>query len=181
VRCVVLGSVGLAWCMAIPGSCLPRDRSARFWQTAVCGTQARLHGDDPLAEFARFVAVGVLSTAVYFGVFLSLRSAGEQLANLVGAVLSSILANELHRRLTFHAAGRVGWLTAQWEGGGLAAMGLVATGVALAILDELLGAAGWAQLLLLAGVTGAVGGVRFIALRLWVFSGHAHRATSRIA
>jgi hypothetical protein len=53
-------------------------------------------------------------------------------------VLSSILANELHRRLTFHATGRVGWLTAQWEGGGLAATGLVASGVALATLDGLL-------------------------------------------
>lgn len=163
--------------MAVAGSCLPRNRGARTWQTAVCGTRARLHADDPLAELARFVGVGVLTTAVYFGVFLSLRSAGEQLANLVGAVLSSMLANELHRRLTFHAGGRVGWLTAQWEGGGLAAAGLVATSVSLATLDGLLGTAWWAQLLLLAGVTGAVGGVRFVALRVWVFSGHAHRAT----
>jgi len=166
--------------MVADGSCLPRDRGARIWRTAVCGTRARLHADDPLAEFARFLGVGVMTTAVYFVVFLSLRSAGEQLANAVGAILSSMLANELHRRLTFHAGGRVGWLTAQWEGGGLAAAGLVATSVSLAAFDGLLGTAWWAELLLLAGATGAVGGLRFVALRLWVFSGHTHRATPQV-
>jgi hypothetical protein len=85
-----------------------------------------------------------------------------------------MLANELHRRLTFHAGQRVGWLTAQVEGGGLAAAGLLATSTSLAVLDGLLGSAWWADLLLIAGVTGAVGLVRFVALRFWVFPGHPH-------
>ncbi len=135
----------------------------------------------PLAEFARFVGVGALTTALYFGVFLGLRSFGEQPANLVGMVLSSMLANELHRRLTFHAGDRVSWLTAQWEGGGLAIVGLVATSASLAALDGLLGTGWWAQLLLIAAVTGAVGAARFLALRLWVFSADAHRPLPHLA
>ncbi len=154
--------------------CLPKGGRARACQVAVCGTRARLHADEATAQFARFVTVGVLTTLVYLAVFLVLRGAGEQAANLVGAVLSTMLANELHRRLTFHAAGRVGWVTAQVEGGGLAAAGLFATSTSLAALDGLLGDTWWAQLLLIAGVTGLVGLIRFVALRLWVFSGHAH-------
>jgi putative flippase GtrA len=146
---------------------------------ALCGTRARLHGDDPAAQLVRFVTVGVISSLVYFGLFLLLRPLGIQLANLTGAVVSSVLANELHRRLTFHAGERVSWWTAQWEGGGLAAAGLVATATALAVLDPVVSDAWWAQLLLIAAVTGAVGSVRFVVLRLWVFSTHARRTTTR--
>ncbi|CAA9269499.1 MAG: Putative glycosyl transferase [uncultured Blastococcus sp.] len=142
---------------------------ASRWQVAVCGTRARLHGDDAGAQFVRFVTVGVITSLVYFGLFLSLRGLGEQPANLAGAVVSSMLANELHRRLTFHAGERVSWVTAQWEGGGLAAVGLVATASALAALDDVVSDAWWAQVLLIASVTGAVGLGRFVSLRWWVF------------
>ena len=96
--------------MAAASHCLPCERSARAWQVALCGTRVRLRADNAPAQFVRFVTVGVISSGVYFGVFLALRFAGEQVANLVGAVLSSMLANELHRRLTFHAGDRVGFL-----------------------------------------------------------------------
>jgi putative flippase GtrA len=161
--------------MAI-AECLPCARRTTAWQVALCGTRTRLRGDDASAQFVRFVTVGILTTVVYFGVFLVLRPFGQQPANLVGAVLSSMLANELHRRLTFHAGQRVGWLPAQVEGGGLAIAGLLATGTALALLDGVLGTAWWADLLLIAGVTGAVGLARFVALRVWVFPGHPHPA-----
>jgi putative flippase GtrA len=146
---------------------------------ALCGTRARLHGDDPSAQFVRFVTVGVISSLVYFSVFLLLRPFGSQPANLSGAVVSSILANELHRRLTFHAGERVGWWTAQWEGGGLAAAGLTATATALAVLEPLVSTVWWAQVLLIGAVTGVVGCVRFLFLRLWVFSGHERRTLPR--
>src|SRR3954465_6292710 len=111
--------------------CLPAGRG-RPWQVAVCGTRKRLHGDDAGAEFVRFVTVGVASSLVYFGLFLALRGLGAVPANVVAFVVSSVLANELHRRVTFHAGGRVGWLTAQSEAGGLAIAGLAAARPALA-------------------------------------------------
>src|SRR5437588_12675173 len=116
-----------------PGRCVPTGRGRR-WQVAVCGTRARLHGDDAAAEFARFVTVGVSSSVVYFGLFLALRGLGPVPANVLAFLVSSVLANELHRRVTFHAGGRVGWFTAQWEGGGVALAGLLITSAALSAL-----------------------------------------------
>jgi putative flippase GtrA len=131
----------------------------------------RLQQDDGGAQFARYVAVGALSSALYALVFMALDGVGDQPANLTGAIASTLLANELHRRLTFHAGQQVSWVTAQWEGGGLAGVGLVATSLALAGVHAVVGDIGTgAELCLIAAVTGALGLVRFIALRSWVFS-----------
>jgi putative flippase GtrA len=137
----------------------------------VSGFRTRLHQDDAGAQFARFVVVGGVSSALYALVFIALEGVGTQPANLAGAIASTLLANELHRRLTFHAGEQVSWFTAQWEGGGLAGIGLVATSLALAGVHGLIGDVGTgAQLGLIAAVTGAIGLVRFVALRSWVFS-----------
>jgi putative flippase GtrA len=167
--------------MATVAPCVPCAGRLKPWQISLCGTRARLHADDASAQFLRFVFVGVLSTAVYFGLYLALSPVGQQPANLVGNVASTMLANELHRRLTFHAGQRVSWLSAQMEGGGLAAIGLLATSAALAALDGVFGSAWWSDLLLIACVTGAVGLVRFVALRLWVFPGHRHMPAAQPA
>ncbi|MCW2582627.1 MAG: uncharacterized protein JWQ53_1417 [Klenkia sp.] len=128
-------------------------------------------GDAGSAQFARFVFVGGLSSALYAVLFVVLDGFGDQPANLAGAIGSTLLANELHRRLTFHADGRVSWFTAQWEGGGLAVVGLVATSLALALAHHLLGDTTWqVNVLLIGAVTGAIGLVRFVALRAWVFT-----------
>jgi putative flippase GtrA len=133
--------------------------------------RTRLHADDARAQFARYVVVGVVSSALYAIAFIGLGGLGDQSANLVGAIASTLLANEMHRRLTFHAGQQVSWLTAQWEGGGLAAIGLVATSLALAGVHALIGDVGTVgQLCLIAAVTGAIGLVRFVALRSWVFT-----------
>src|SRR4051812_18460980 len=135
----------------------------------------RLRRDDGTAQFGRFVLVGGISSLLYALVFLACRGLGDQPANIIGAVLSSMLANELHRRLTFHADGRISWFTAQWEGGGLALVGLLATGLALGWLDGATDFDGSAARLLIVGVvTGAVGLVRFVALR-WFFTPRASR------
>jgi putative flippase GtrA len=149
-------------------------RGADEATTAVRSTPGRvldrLRRDDATAQFGRFVLVGGVSSLLYAVVFLACRGMGDQPANLIGAVLSSMLANELHRRLTFHADGRVSWFTAQWEGGGLALIGILATGLALGWLDDASGITGSAARLLLVGVvTGAIGLVRFVALR-WIFA-----------
>ena len=131
----------------------------------------RLRGDDATAQFARYVVVGVVSSALYAVLFIALSGISDQVANLAGAIASTLLANEMHRRLTFHAGGQVSWFTAQWEGGGLAGIGLVATSLALAGVHGVIGDVGTGvQLCLIAAVTGAIGLVRFVALRSWVFS-----------
>ncbi len=86
-------------------------RSAGFAATRL----RALAGDGAFAQLVRFALVGGASNILYFAAFLALRGDGALVANAVGAVLSTILANELHRRLTFHAADRVNWFTAQWE------------------------------------------------------------------
>jgi putative flippase GtrA len=141
------------------------------------GLRARLREDDARAQFARFVVVGAVSSALYALLFIGLGGLGEQPANVVGAIASTLVANEMHRRLTFHAGQRVSWFAAQWEGGGLAAVGLVATSLTLAGVHGLVGDVGTtAQLGLIAAVTGAIGLIRFIALRTWVFSPASHRS-----
>lgn len=132
-------------------------------------TGVRLRQDDALAQFARFVLVGGSSTALYAVLFLSLRGVGYMPAHVVATVASSILANELHRRLTFHAGRRVSWLTAQVEAGGVSILGLIATSTALGWLDAAAGNAQpfW-QITLVAAVTAFIGLLRFLALR-WIF------------
>jgi putative flippase GtrA len=129
----------------------------------------RLRRDDVWAQFVRFVLVGGSSTAVYATLFLALRGFGYLPAHVLATVVSSMLANELHRRLTFRAEERVGWLAAQIEAGGVSFLGLVATSAALGWLDAAVGSApAVLQISLVAAVTAAIGMMRFIALR-WIF------------
>ncbi|MCZ2823455.1 MULTISPECIES: GtrA family protein [unclassified Modestobacter] len=147
-----------------------RERSSAVRERSSAARE-RLQQDDARAQFVRFVVVGGVSSALYAVVFISLQGFGAQVANLSGAIASTLLANEMHRRSTFHAGGRVSWFTAQWEGGGLAGIGLVATSLALAGLHTVTGDVGAVgQLGLIAAVTGAIGLIRFVALRSWVFS-----------
>jgi putative flippase GtrA len=130
---------------------------------------ARLRRDDTAAEFARFVIVGGTSTAVYGLLFIALHGQGYLTAHLAATVASSILANEMHRRLTFRAEDRVSWLGAQIEAGGVSFAGLVATSLALGWLDSTTDSApAIVQITLVATVTAAIGVLRFLALR-WIF------------
>ncbi|MFC4605994.1 GtrA family protein [Rhodococcus kronopolitis] len=131
----------------------------------------RLRGDGALAQFTRFVLVGGSSNVAYAALFLLLRGCGSLVANIAGVAVSTVLANELHRRLTFHAAERVNWMQAQWEAGGLALVGLVLSSVMLALSDLWFPSApGGAQAVLVIGVSALVGVFRFLMLRGWVFS-----------
>ncbi|MFI5779184.1 GtrA family protein [Nocardia sp. NPDC051570] len=131
---------------------------------------AYLRGDHWFPQLIRFALVGGLSNVGYFLLFLACYGGGPQLANLTGSIVSTALANELHRRLTFHAADRVNWLTAQLEGGGLALAGLAITSAGLAILDVAAPTLNdIAEALAVVAITAAVGALRFLTLRLWVF------------
>lgn len=125
--------------------------------------------DDPQGQFARFVLVGGTSTAVYALLFLALGGSGYLPAHVVATVASSVLANELHRRLTFRADGRVGFLAAQIEAGAVSFVGLAATSAALGWLDAVTASVyPIAQISLVATLTAVIGVIRFVALR-WIF------------
>lgn len=128
-------------------------------------------GDDGWAQFLRFVLVGGTSTGFYALLYISLSGSGLGYlpAHLVATVVSTIVVNETHRRLTFRAADRVTWWTAQWEAGGVAIVGLVSTSAALTWLDSATGAAPiLVQIALVATVTAVIGTMRFVALH-WIF------------
>lgn len=132
----------------------------------------RLRRDDTFAQFARFVLVGGTTTVIYAALFLSLsRVAGLAYlpAHVAATTVTTVLANEMHRRLTFRAEDRVSWAAAQWEAGGVSVVGLVATSSALEWLDSVTGTAHpVVQVTVVATVTAAIGGLRFLALR-WIF------------
>ncbi|MEC3954508.1 GtrA family protein [Nocardia sp. CDC153] len=129
-----------------------------------------LRGEKALPQLIRFALVGGLSNVGYILLFLALYGGGPQLANLAGSIVSTALANEMHRRLTFHATDRVRWYTAQLEGGALALAGLAITSGGLAILEVTApGLGDISEALAVLAITAAVGTMRFLTLRLWVF------------
>jgi putative flippase GtrA len=130
---------------------------------------ARLREDDALAQLTRFMVVGGSSTLLYALLFLAFRPLGFLPAHVAATVLSSIFANELHRRLTFHAGEQVSFLAAQWQAGTVSLAGLLATSAALGWLDATTTNAPAAlQIALVLAVTTFIGAVRFVALR-WIF------------
>ena len=136
---------------------------------AVGSVVARVRAEDTLAQFARFVLVGGATTLVYAALFATLEGLGYLPAHVVGTAASTLLANEMHRRLTFHAGERVHWLTAQLEASGVTVIGLLLSSAALGVLDSVApDASVVAQVALVVTVTGLVGLMRFIALR-WLF------------
>ena len=136
---------------------------------AVGSLVTRFRGEDTLAQFARFVLVGGSTTLVYAALFAALEWLGYLPAHVAGTAVSTVLANEMHRRLTFHAGERVHWLTAQAEASGVTVIGLLLTSAALGVLNNLVpDASVVTQVTLVVTVTGLVGLMRFVALR-WLF------------
>jgi putative flippase GtrA len=136
-----------------------------------------LRRDDVLSQFARFVLVGGVSSGFYAMLFWALERLGPQPANVIAVVLSSILANDLHRRLTFHAERRLSWPMAQWEGGGVSLIGLVATTLALGWLDRAISDPGLLlELALVGAVFATIGCLRFVVLRWLFLLRHPNRA-----
>ncbi len=131
---------------------------------------AVVRNDSVVPQLVRFAAVGAVSNVLYVAVFVLMQPEGRIVANVAGAAASTVLANELHRRLTFHAGERVHWFTAQWEAGGLALVGLMVSTAAVTALEVVAPSAdALASALLVVTVTAVVGGLRFLALRGWVF------------
>lgn len=144
-----------------PGRSLVRLRTIQWRPT----------GDGWLAQLTRFALVGGSSNVLYALTFVFLTGYGSFVANTVGVTASTVLANELHRRHTFRAADRVRWLAAQWEAGSLALVGLLLSSLTLALLHMFVPTATrTAQALLVIATSAVIGGLRFLALRRWVFA-----------
>ena len=142
---------------------------ARHLRAMVRLVAARLRRDDAVAQFGRFVLVGSTSTVVYGVLFIALGGFGYLPAHLIATVTSTVLANEMHRQLTFRAEDRVTWVNAQLEAGSVALIGLLATSAALGWLNSSAGSAPvLLQITLVVAVTAAIGLMRFVALR-WIF------------
>ncbi|MGW4847129.1 GtrA family protein [Nocardia brasiliensis] len=160
----------------LPGTSAYAALAARYlvlraeWQAALAGPLRHLRSEHALAQLVRFALVGGASNIAYVLLFLAMHGSGPLVANVAGSLVSTAIANELHRQLTFRAAGRVNWRTAQWEGGGLALLGLGISTAALAGLDCWAPGLGeTAQAGAVLAIMAAVGGLRFLALRTLVF------------
>lgn len=118
-------------------------------------------------QMVRFAAVGVASTAAYFGLYLLLRlGMGSQATNLVANLVTAVANTAVNRRLTFGVTGREGAM--RHHIGGLVAFGL-ATGLTSGSL-WLLEAAGTpggraAEVLVLAVASAVATAFRFVVLR----------------
>jgi putative flippase GtrA len=154
---------------------LPRGPEQRVRDGAL-RVAARLRRDDVVAQFARFLLVGGITTVVYALLFVTLQDTADLTylpAHLSATAVTTAMANEMHRRLTFRAEERVSWLSAQWEAGGVTVIGLVATSTALTWLGSATGTAHQlVQVAVVATVTAMIGALRFVALR-WIFRPHA--------
>ncbi|WP_194815589.1 GtrA family protein [Nocardia sp. XZ_19_385] len=129
-----------------------------------------LRGEHAFAQLIRFALVGGSSNIAYVLLFTTMSGFGPMVAHIAGSILSTVIANELHRQITFRAAGRVGWFKAQWEGGGLALIGLLISTAALAALEFWAPSLGeFAQASAVLAVMAAVGGMRFVLMRGFVF------------
>ena len=127
------------------------------------------------AQLVRFALAGGVANLVFAALFLLVAGFGSQPANVVASLVSTGVANELHRRLTFRAAARIGWRAAQLHGGTTAAAGLAVSSTALAVHDAVGGAGGLSAVVVVTAVNGAVGLARFVLLR-WVFTRAADRS-----
>ncbi|MFI2477574.1 GtrA family protein [Nocardia xishanensis] len=142
----------------------------REWLDRTARVTRYLRGDHAFAQLIRFALVGGSSNIAYVLLFIATNGISPLVANVAGSIVSTVIANEMHRQLTFRAAGRVGWFTAQWEGGGLAVIGLLISTAALAGLGFVAPGLGEiAQAGAVIAIMAAVGVLRFLALRGFVF------------
>jgi putative flippase GtrA len=154
-----------------------RRRAAGAWRASPLGPgggpPARPVPADGLAsQLVRFAGVGVVSTALFALLFVTLRGALGPAWAVVAAMAVCATANTAaNRRLTFALRGPVG--RGRHVTGGLA-LGLVPLALSLGALAvaEAAGVTAPGPQLVAVTVAGAAGSLaRFMALRTWVFTG----------
>jgi putative flippase GtrA len=127
-------------------------------------------------QLVRFAAVGVISTLAYLLLFVLLRGGlGAQGANLVALLATAIANTAANRRFTFGVRGRRGAGRHQFEGLIVFGLGLALTSGSLALLHQVSGPGGPAELAAVVGANLLATVLRFLLLRNWVF--HPRRTT----
>ena len=129
-------------------------------------------------QLARFVVVGVASTAAYVLLYLLLRGAlPAQAANALSLLITAVANTAANRRLTFGIRGRAHAARHQLRGLIAFGIGLAVTSGALAALHAVTSRPSRAAevvVLVAANLVATV--VRFALYRGWVFRGHGGRA-----
>jgi putative flippase GtrA len=130
---------------------------------------ARLAATGPVA---RFMGVGVLSTATYALLFLALRGwLGAAGANALALALTAVGNTAANRRLTFGLRGRAGLVRQHVAGFLVFVLTLALTSGGLAVLHGLVAAPPRAlELAVLIAASTAATVTRYVALRSWVFA-----------
>jgi putative flippase GtrA len=154
---------------------VPALRSPELRSAADGPAQPRLAG-----QLARFILVGVASTAAYVLLYLLLRGVlPAQTANAISLLLTAVANTAVNRRVTFGIQGRQHAARHQLRGLIAFGIGLALTSAALAALHESVAQPGRAAeltVLIAANLTATL--VRFILYRGWVFR-HGRRGGAR--
>ena len=131
--------------------------------------------------FARFVLFGGgVGLASSFAVAAVASWIPWVLANALIAVVSTLLATELHARFTFGAGGSATWRQ-HAQSGGSAAAAYAVTSVAMFVLQQLVATPGTVLEQIVYLSASAVAGVaRFAMLRLVVFARNRSRASATV-
>jgi putative flippase GtrA len=123
-------------------------------------------------QLASFAVVGTLSTLAYALLYVGLRQVVPALvANALALAVTAVANTAANRRFTFGVTGPADALRHQIEGGIAFLIGLALSSGAIALLGLLAPGAGpGAELAALVGANALATLVRFLLMRVWVFS-----------
>jgi glycosyltransferase involved in cell wall biosynthesis len=125
-----------------------------------------------LTPLARFLVIGVLSTAAYAALYLLLRiGLGPAGANAVALALTAVANTQANRHFTFGLRGRHGLLRQHAAGALVYLLALALTGGALGVLHTIDAHPSRAvEVVVLVAASAFATISRYIALRSWVFA-----------
>ncbi|WP_459647345.1 GtrA family protein [Kitasatospora sp. Ki12] len=122
-------------------------------------------------QLPSFLAIGVLSTLFYLGLYIvARRFVDPQAANLIALAVSAVANTAANRRFTFGITGTDGALRHQLQGAVAFVIGLALSAGVLALLD--MAAPNASKVVEVGGLVVANGlatVVRFLLMKVWVF------------
>jgi putative flippase GtrA len=135
------------------------------------GSSRGHRGGEGWQQLTRFAAVGAASTVVHLGLFATLAPAlgSTQAANLLALLFATVVNTAMNRRWTFGVHGP-GAVRHQLQGLSIFGLTWLATAGALALLHTVVGNPSTElATLVVASATAASTGLRFVAMRSWMF------------